>query len=43
MKYDSPLRVTGLTCKQYNRYRSFRSHKLFLSFYYHMSMEAKDP
>ena len=43
MKYVGPLRVEALTCKQYNRYRSFRYHDLISSFYYYMSMEAKDP
>ena len=43
MKYLSPLRVAALTCTQYNRYRSFRSHELFSNFYYHMSVEAKNP
>ena len=42
MKYVIHLRVAALTCNQYNRYRSFRSHELFSSFYYHMSVKAKD-
>ena len=43
MKYVSPLRETTLTCKQYKRYRSFRSPELFSSFYCQMFVEAKDP
>ena len=40
MKYVIHLRVAALTCNQYNKYRSFRSHELFSSVYYHMSVKA---